>query len=74
MSRALKKWYPEPAPAAPSQIRPKEWGVAYWKKIKDVKGIGGKIIARVCGDTKEEAESLARYICDMHNDHLHKSV
>lgn len=70
--RIDKLWFPEPAAAALAQIKPGMFGIVYWKKIKDTKGPGGKIIMRVCGDTAKETEELAAHVCKLHNENILK--
>jgi hypothetical protein len=62
-------WMVSDEAAAKSTLVPNIKAVVYWKKIVSGKGIIGK----VCGTTQEEAEQIAMYLCDMHNNHLQRS-
>lgn len=66
----MKKWFLAPAPPSLtpwSKKHPRELGIKYQKAIKTEKGLGGKVVLWVYGDTKEMADSMANHILTMHN-------
>lgn len=63
-NRLKRKWTPSEKAADTTNIQNGWPSTVYWKNIISP---NGSIIARVCGITPEEAESLAGYICKIHN-------
>lgn len=68
-----KKWYPSQSPALPVQNKTMQLGGSYYKHVKDSPIIGGRIVCKVIGRTKEEAEEIAKHICDAHNASIGKN-
>lgn len=62
-----KKWYPSQSPALPVQKKAFTTLLSWYKHVKDSPVHGGRIVCKVIGRTKEEAEEIAAHICNAHN-------